>query len=108
MQEKRCNARLVLRSGAAYMVFESLEELRSQDGEWISALSWTGADLMPPERLCVLRSDVTTLQELSEPDWVWAKHATELHYARQLQELETSQTSQFKRLVDVLAQELSE
>lgn len=90
MDEQRCHTRIGTRSGIYYVVQETIDEVRAQveRGDWVELVSMTGQALMPPERLILRSEHIGSMQEISLEGWLWQKRADELHYARQMQELE--------------------
>jgi hypothetical protein len=97
MDEQRCNARVGTTTRVFYTVLETVSEILEQvenlDHEgprWVLLTSKTGSSMFEPERLVILSEHIATVQEISEVGWLWQKQADDLHYARQLQDLEAN------------------
>jgi len=88
MDDPIARTRLVMRNGLNYMLLEDFETVRVslEQGGFAQFVSVTGQSAFPPERLCVQSAEVTSVQEVSIEAWVWQQRASELHYARQLEE----------------------
>jgi hypothetical protein len=108
--EQRCNTRIGTRSGTYYVVQETIDEVRAQAeaGEWLDLISMTGQALMPPERLILRAEHIGSLQEISPEGWLWQKRSDELHYARQMQELDSNPTERLAAAQERIAAALSD
>lgn len=93
MQEDVGHTRLVLTRGTTYAVVETVDEVHealkeaSRSGMLFELTSVTGQSAFPPERLFVRADHVATIQEISFESWIWQQRASELHYARQIEEM---------------------
>lgn len=103
--EQRCHSDVLIHNGTHYTVLETIEEI-DLNHKWVTLTSWTGSGLMPPTRIRMQVNHISSVRALSEEDWIFTKQATDLHYARQIRELEKSDAErlieQQTRLVDAL------
>jgi hypothetical protein len=94
--------RIALRSGTNYLAVEDIDHVvRALEGDrYAEFTSVTGQDAFPPERLVILVSEIASVQECSLESWIWNQRASELHYARQLEEVtaQDRMVSAFERI----------
>ena len=99
MQEERGRVRIRSKSGTDYTVTEPFDDVvamleSAEPGEWLVLTSIHGQRLFGTERTWLRADEIQSVQEESEAAWAWSCQWAELHYARQMADLENSSAQQ--------------
>lgn len=106
MSDQRGRTRILLGTGTTYCAVESITEVEAMltsEADLLTFTSVMGVEIFPPERIVIRRSEIISIQEITEEAWVWVKMANERHYKAQITATPAEDMAQAQReLVEAL------
>jgi hypothetical protein len=93
MHEHIGRTRIQLHNGTNYSVTATFADVSEgvADVEFATFLSVTGQAAFGAERLWLRVAEIASIQEISPESWIWQQRASELHYARMIEEMPASE-----------------
>jgi hypothetical protein len=115
MEDQRAEVRIHCKNGTDYNVTEPfgvIEDLLHTPGQWLDVTCIHAQRLFGTERARIRRDEILSIQEWSAAGWSWTCQMNELHYARQMAEMEHSPQQQIaeaqRAMVALAKKELGE